>query len=131
MLKIKFWRIENVIVMKILEQGDEIKRGDFKFVASNGIKLRSATYPQICTSKLFIQGKFESFDKDVEICTYNTSEEAKACLKSYIEAVREYNNSLQQSVDKDSVDKDVVGTVENIRAVIVGGKGNERKTLHV
>lgn len=27
MLKIKFWRIENVIVMKILEQGDEIVRG--------------------------------------------------------------------------------------------------------
>ena len=27
MLKVKFWRIENVVVMKILEQGDEIKRG--------------------------------------------------------------------------------------------------------
>ena len=54
MLKIKFWRIENVILMKILEQGDEIERGNFGFEASNGVKLRSATYPQICTSKLFI-----------------------------------------------------------------------------
>lgn len=27
MLKIKFWRLENVIVMKILEQGDKIKIG--------------------------------------------------------------------------------------------------------
>ena len=29
MLKIKFWRIENVLLMKVLEQGNEIKRGDF------------------------------------------------------------------------------------------------------
>lgn len=29
MLKIKFWRVENVLLMKVLEQGDEIKRGGF------------------------------------------------------------------------------------------------------
>ena len=28
MLKIKFWRIENVLLMKVLEQGEEIKRGE-------------------------------------------------------------------------------------------------------
>ena len=108
MLKIKFWRIENVILMKILEQGDEIERGRFEFKASNGVKLRSVTYPQICTSELFIQGKFESFDKDVEICTYNTSEEAKACLKSYVEAVKEYNDSLQQPAAEDVEDIETI-----------------------
>ena len=101
MLKIKFWRIENVILMKILEQGDEIERGKFEFKASNGVKLRSVTNPQICTSELFIQGEFESFDKNVEICTYNTSEEAKEWLKAYVEAVKEYNNRLQHTTAED------------------------------
>ena len=109
MLKIKFWRIENVILMKILEQGDEIERGNFGFEASNGVKLRSATYPQICTSKLFIQGKFESFDKDVEICTYDTSEEAREQLKAYVEAIKEYNDNLQHTT---------TGCVEDIETVI-------------
>lgn len=27
MLKVKFWRIENVVLMKVLEQGDEINKG--------------------------------------------------------------------------------------------------------
>ena len=109
MLIIKFWRIENVMLMKILEQGDEIERGRFEFEASNGVKLRSVTYPQICTSKLFIQGKFESFDKDVEICTYDTSEEAREQLKAYIEAVKEYNNSLPQSTGN-------IGDIETVIA---------------
>ena len=40
MLKIKFWRIENVLLMKVLEQGNEIKRGDFKFARLMGLRLR-------------------------------------------------------------------------------------------
>lgn len=26
MLKVKFWRVENVVLMKVIEQGEEIKR---------------------------------------------------------------------------------------------------------
>lgn len=116
MLKIKFWRIENVIVMKILEQGDEIKRGDFKFKASNGIKFDSGYGPMLeFGHTIWVRGKVKELDEDVAACACLNQEYARHMLKSYIEAVREYNNSLQQSVEKD-----VIGTVENIRAVIVG-----------
>lgn len=40
MLKIKFWRVENVLLMKVLEQGDGIKRWDFKFVRLMGLRLK-------------------------------------------------------------------------------------------
>lgn len=40
MLKIKFWRVENVLLMKVLEQGDGIKRGDLNFVRLMGLRLK-------------------------------------------------------------------------------------------
>ncbi len=40
MLKIKFWRIENVLLMKVLEQGEEIKRGGIlNFARLMGLRL--------------------------------------------------------------------------------------------
>ena len=52
MLKIKFWRIENSIAMKVSNQGEEIKRGDFEFNASNGITIKSNSHPQITKTYL-------------------------------------------------------------------------------
>lgn len=108
MLKIKFWRIENVILMKILEQGDEIERGRFKFKASNGITLASSDNPQIIAERLFIRGKDKSDDENVVACEYTTTETAKELLKNHIEAVKEYNNSLQQPAAEDVEDIETV-----------------------
>ena len=56
MLKIKFWRIENVLLMKVLEQGEEIKRWDFKFCESNVINVMSICIPEITTYFINIWG---------------------------------------------------------------------------
>ena len=93
MLKIKFWRIENVILMKILEQGDEIERGRFGFEASNGIDLSSRIDPEIDDEEIFLKGKVSSHDTQIVSKFFNTSEDAKAHLKAYVEAVKEYNNT--------------------------------------
>lgn len=54
MLKIKFWRVENVLLMKVLEQGDGIKRGDFKFCASNGIEVKSISSPELTPAIIYM-----------------------------------------------------------------------------
>ena len=110
MLKIKFLRIENVILMQILKQGDEIERGDFDFKASNGIRLCSASYPAIkfMTLTLYLRGKNKNRDKDVASYCYDTSEEAREQLKAYVEAIKEYNNSLQQPAAEDVEDIETV-----------------------
>ena len=108
MLKIKFWRIENVILMKILEQGDEIERGKFEFEASNDVKLCSQLEPEIDDKKIYLRGTNISWDKQVVNSYFGTSEEAKERLKSYVEAVKEYNNSLQQSAAEDVEDIETV-----------------------
>lgn len=54
MLKIKFWRVENVLLMKVLEQGKEIKREDFKFCASNGIEVKSISSPELTPAIIYM-----------------------------------------------------------------------------
>ena len=108
MLKIKFWRIENVILMKILEQGNEIERGEFRFEASNGIVLRSGTEPAIANKTIYLRGKDISEGTQVVGKYFNTSEFAKEQLKAYVEAIKEYNNSLQHPTTEDIEDIETV-----------------------
>ena len=68
MLKIKFWRVENVLLMKVLEQGDEIKRGDFKFCASNGVKVTSISSPELTPAFINIRGRAEEYDDSIVPC---------------------------------------------------------------
>ena len=108
MLKIKFWRIENVILMKILEQGDEIERGKFEFEASNGMSLSSQFRPDIGERKIFLRGTNISWDKQVVNSYFGTSEKAREQLKAYAEAVKEYNNSLEHPTAEDVEDIETV-----------------------
>ena len=108
MLKIKFWRIENVILMKILQQGDEIERGRFEFKASNGVSLRSATTPAAAYNIIYLRGNSKESDETVSAYGCITNEGAKARLKTYIEAIKEYNNSLQHAAVEDVEDIETV-----------------------
>lgn len=108
MLKIRFWRIENVILMKILEQGDEIERGEFEFEASNGVRLISQAEPGIDNKEIFPRGINGRWDKQVESKVFRTSEEAREQLKAYVEAIKEYNNSLQHTTAEDIEDIETV-----------------------
>ena len=95
MLKIKFWRIEDVLLMKILEQGDEIKRNHFSFHASNGITIKSCVCPSIYDhNELYINGSSKKQDNKIVMKNYNSIEQAKDFLQMYIFAIKEYNNSL-------------------------------------
>lgn len=107
MLKIKFWRIENVLLMKVLEQGEEIKRGDFKFCASNGIEVKSLCRPELIPDIIYVRGCEEEYDDNIVPCEYSNAEGAKEALARYIEAVREYNSTLPVE-NKDTDDIEIV-----------------------
>ena len=104
MLKIKFWRIENIILMKILKQDGEIERGNFEFKASNGIGLQSRLEPEIYDKRIFLRGKNISQDKQVVSKYFNTSEEAKERLKAYIEAVKDNSSYQPEAEDVEDIE---------------------------
>jgi hypothetical protein len=93
MLKIKFWRIENVILMKILEQGDEIVRGCGEFFEGD-VVLRSHARPQIYKREIYLQGHSMDYDGKCVSLELNSAEEAKSVLKSYVKTIKAYNTSL-------------------------------------
>ena len=104
MLKVKFWRIENVVLMKILEQGDEIKRGNGNFFSDGDITLSSKTFPEMCDSTLYVCGDRQTSDNGIEIKEYGTIENAKTALSKYIHAISEYNRSLTETANPESDD---------------------------
>ena len=104
MLEIKFWRIENSIVMKVLEQGEEIERGSFSFRTSNEITIKSTYYPQIEEDYLFVRGTNVALDTATSSIDFPSVEVAKKYLKMYIEAVKEYNN-LVKPKDEEKIDE--------------------------
>lgn len=103
MLKVKFWRVENVLLMKILEQGDEIERGNFRFEASNGMKIESCETPFLPfeNNRLCIRGKDTDCDNDIAMHRFESSAIAKRFLNRYIEAIKEYNDPYQEPEDED------------------------------
>ena len=109
MLKIKFWRIKNVLLMQVLEQGNEIKRENFKFCASNGIEVKSLCRPELIPDIIYVRGCEEEYDDNIVHCEYSNAEGAKEALARYIEAVKEYNTSLsRKSNDKDDIEIETV-----------------------
>lgn len=113
MLKVKFWRIENTVFMQVLEQGKEIKRGYFKFRTSNNIEIISDQSPQIGQNilgnidetMLYIRGEDYYEDNSIVARTFNSVLIAKCFLKDYIDAIKEYNDSLLSQKSED-IEKD-------------------------
>jgi len=109
MLKIKFWRIKNSLAMTILQQGEEIKRGDFEFNASNGITIRSSTCPQIAENDLYVRGDAISLDDSVNTYDFCNVATSKKQLALYLEAIKEYNDTLSsEGMDNKENDIEIV-----------------------
>ena len=91
----------------MLEQGNEIKRENFKFCASNGIEVKSLCRPELIPDIIYVRGCEEEYDDNIVPCEYSNAEGAKEALARYIEAVREYNSTLPVE-NKDTDDIEIV-----------------------
>lgn len=104
MLKIKFWRIENVIVMKILEQGDEIKRGCGEFFKHEGIGIRSGAYPHLYSNEISVYGTDSGCANKYVSISYDNTDRAKEILQKYVDAIKAYNASLGKTESEDDIE---------------------------
>ncbi len=97
MLEIENKIYENLIISRILKQGDEIKRGSgLIFTASNGIELYSVTRPGWYDTHLCVRGVLPS--KDNWYFMYEAPDETIAIklVEDIKLAVLEYNQSLSR-----------------------------------
>lgn len=94
MLKVKFIKYKNVLIADILEQGEEIIKGNFEF-EHDGYNLISAECVMIgsCDDTLYIEGRATQ-----KHCTngyrFNTEEELDKYVAGISNCIRAYNNTL-------------------------------------
>lgn len=98
MLKVEFKQIENVVLMKVLEQGDEIELGCGRFFEHNGIKLLSVDCPQICSSSLYVKGESDDVQDVYTSKSFDTLEKAAEHIVKFTKCIDAYNESVK---DKD------------------------------
>lgn len=97
MLKVEFKQIENVVLMKVIEQGKEIELGHGDFFNHNGITLCSRGYPSICTDMLFVKGA-SNFNQDgYASYSFRTSELAEEYIAKFNEVINAYNESVKEN----------------------------------
>ena len=96
MLKVEFKQIENVVLMKVIEQGNEIKLGCDCFFEHNGIKLCSVDCPQICSSSLYVKGESNDVQDVYTSKSFDTPEEAAEYIAKFTECIDAYNDSVKE-----------------------------------
>ena len=96
MLKVEFKQIENVVLMKVLEQGNEIKLGCGCFFEHNDVKLCSLSYPQIFSHSLYVKGKSECPQDVYGSISFDTPEEAAEYIAKFTECIDAYNDSVKE-----------------------------------
>lgn len=108
MLKVEFKQIENVVLMKVLEQGNEIKLGCGCFFEHNNVKLCSLSYPQIFSHSLYVKGKSECPQDVYGSISFDTPKKASEGIVKFTECIDAYNESVK---DKDLLWKPNTGDV--------------------
>lgn len=94
MLKVKFTRIRNVVVAEILEQGVEIKRGEFH-ISDGTYSIRSFGDPELYEYALHIGGENPIWDKRICAYSYYLRSEAKEAIEAFTALIKQHNKSCK------------------------------------
>lgn len=105
MLKVKFWKIENVVLMKVLEQGNEICRGAGVFYKDKetGLTLASNLYVAISRDVLYVRGEKRQDDNSIVTRNLNTITESNDFYNRAIKTIQNYNRSLSEQSNSEDV----------------------------
>lgn len=104
MLKIKFTRIKNLVIMEVLEQGPEIRRGQGLIKESfNGIKINSSNYPQLTEDTIYVLGELDHKDSFASVREFKSIELASRFYSKCIDAVERYNEGTSTSTEVNKI----------------------------
>ena len=108
MLKLKLWRVENVVFMKVLEQDEEL-RENLDFVAKNGVRIISRAVPGIYNdNEVYVKGWDGKYDDRIVLNDYTSVDDAKDKIKLICDAVKEFNQQYKPSTDNEPDNIEVV-----------------------
>lgn len=103
-LKLKLWRINNVVVMQVLQQDDRMRGlGTLWEDKETGLNIRSTNKPRLCDNDIYIGGSWG--DKD-ELCagtTFYDEDNAQKFIDRIIKTVKNCNESFRDGEDEEDI----------------------------
>lgn len=90
MLKVKFWQIENIVLMRVLEQ-DEETREKGTLYEDEDIKIKSCKYPDIKEECLYIRGQLRNYDTNICCYGFDDCDDAQEYIEKATKAIHAYN----------------------------------------
>lgn len=107
-LKIKLWRIENWIGMRVLEQTNFGPDEEWKS-PKTGFEIKSYSAPEITECKrIYVRGKEERYHNYIVGRNFKDCETAKKAMEEIIDAVKEFNEYFLDKNDKENEDIETV-----------------------
>jgi hypothetical protein len=104
-LKLKLWQIENIVLIKVIEQ-DESLRDVGTFYENNDMSIISEVEPQLEYKELYIRGNDKANDNIIVKIDFDTTDETKDYINKVLKVVKEYNQSLD-GIKPDNTSNDV------------------------
>lgn len=94
-IKIKFYRIKNIVLMDIIKQDKNfIPLKNKLFVASNGIGIHSIHYPQLTSRSIYLQGDDSINNERVAYYPLPTEEDAILYMEKITQAASEFKSHI-------------------------------------
>lgn len=117
MLKVKFKRVDNVVLMKVLEQSDiEIGAGDF-FVGTRGMSISSTKSPELRPNTIYVRGIMCGHDSKTVAFELHNVAEARAYLCKCVTTIKEYNDYIKMATKPIIIDENS----DKEEEIIIGG----------
>ena len=106
-IRVKLWRIENVVLMKVLEIPEELRGTNLIFNSPNtGMKIYSVGKPELKLNTIFLNGSNKEKDNNIVCCECQSNEEALGYYNRVINTIEEFNNKnkIKSEIDDDIID---------------------------
>ena len=108
MIKVKFWRLENVLVAKVLEQPEETREAG-ALISVGDYEIYSVARPEISNKALYLRGRGKELDNNYCAYAYNNAEEAKQALEGFKTCIEKYNAEHCDKDEESEIETVVVG----------------------
>lgn len=100
-LKIKIWNIENVVLMKVLQQDESLRNERFIFESKNDFCIQSYDEPDIFEDGIHIQGLYKYADNKIACHSFPSVEDAEEYVMRIKDMLKEYNESIREVLNKE------------------------------
>lgn len=92
-IRVKLWRIENVVLMKVLEMPEELRGTNLIFTSlTTSMEIWSVGEPELTLKDIYINGSNKDEDNKIVCCEYKSGEMALDCYNRIIKTIEEFNN---------------------------------------